>query len=67
MKRFLTSTLLIGVLAASTLAGDIPTGGIAPPPPPDKSTTAMGDLPSVGSAVTVSDVIYLLQTVFGLM
>lgn len=67
MKHFTMMVALICVLSVSTLAGDIPSGGIAPPPPPDGHMTVTGDIPSVGSAVTVSDVLNLLQTMFSLM
>ncbi|MEP6741457.1 MAG: hypothetical protein ABJB61_03085, partial [bacterium] len=43
-------------ISATTLAGDIPSGG-APQPPPQQTTspTVLGDIPSGGEAQSISD------------
>ncbi len=45
MKRFLMTIALMCLLSASALAGEIPSGGFASPPP-----SAPGDVPSGGYA-----------------
>jgi hypothetical protein len=54
MKRILMTVALICVLSATALAGDIPMGGFAPPPPPapteTTSATSPGDIPTGGFA-----------------
>lgn len=60
MKRFLSAIALTCLLAVSTLAGDLHTGGIAPPAPPEGTTqptgsTSQGLLPTSGIAQQVSD------------
>jgi len=57
MKRFMMTLVVTCVLSASVLAGDVPTVGVtAPPPPPPASTsTAPGEIPSVGFAQEVSE------------
>lgn len=72
MKRFLMTIALSCVLSASALAGDIPSGGIAPPPPPSNgvttSATSPGEIPSGGFAQEVSDTaLSALLTVLSLL
>lgn len=59
MKRFLSVIALTCLLAVSTLAGDLATGGIAPPPPPGDGVTASspspGDVPTSGYVEQISD------------
>ena len=53
MKRFGMATTLSLVLSASTLAGDVPTVGVIPPPPP--TPTAPGEIPTSGYAQQSSE------------
>lgn len=59
MKRFLMVVTIVFAISSITLAGNIPTGGIAPPPPPDygitTSSTAPGDVPTSGVAEEVEE------------
>lgn len=52
MKRLMIIAALTSAVSMSAFAGNIPTVGIAPPPPPDTvqtaNTTAPGDIPSGG-------------------
>lgn len=64
MKRILMTVALTCVLSVTALAGDIPTGGFAPPPPdePTETTTATlpGDMPNgVSAQSTVGDEVIL--------
>ena len=58
MKRFMMTIALACVFATPTLAGDIPTGGIAPPPADGATRTATltspGEIPTSGIADQVS-------------
>jgi hypothetical protein len=58
MKRILMIVALACVLSTSAVAGEIPTGGFAPPPPPEgvteTSTTLPGDVPTTGDS-TIGD------------
>ena len=57
MKRFLITTAMTLVLSCSALAGDIPCGAPAPPPPGTTQTvdaTSPGEIPC-GLAEQVSD------------
>lgn len=50
MKRLLLAASLLCALSLTTIGGQIPTDGFAPPPPPTGSTptssaTAPGDMP----------------------
>ena len=72
MNRFVLSVVLTSILSASALAGEIPTGGIAPPPTggttQTASSTAPGDIPSVGYAEELSSTaLSALLTVVGLL
>ena len=51
MKRLLVIVALTCLLSMSALAGDVPTVGNAPAPPPP---TAPGDVPTVGAAVVLA-------------
>ena len=53
MKRLVMAVVLAGLVAVSTLAGNIPTGDKAPPPPPPPSTDASILLTEVVLAVTI--------------
>jgi len=59
MRRFVLAIALACTLSGSVLAGDMPTGGIAPPPtngPTQTITpTPPGDIPTDGSAEEISD------------
>ena len=55
MKRFLTSVVLTGVFCVSTLAGEIPSVPGPQPSTPQSSVPLAGDIPSDGSARSVSD------------
>ena len=55
MKRYLITIALTGVLAVTTFAGEIPTGGFTAPPPPPVTPTAPGEVPTVGYAQEVSE------------
>jgi hypothetical protein len=50
MKRFLFTLALAFSLSGQVLAGDIPSGGIAPPPPPDEIQASPGEIPTGGVA-----------------
>jgi hypothetical protein len=72
MKRSLMTIGLACVLSSSALAGEIPSGGIAPPPPPSNgvttSATSPGEIPSGGFAQEVSDTaLSALLSVLGLV
>lgn len=78
MKRLVLAVGMICVLSASVIGGEIPSVPVAPPPPdgmtatspgliPTVGSAVTGDIPSVGLAVTASDFLTVLQTVFGLM
>ena len=78
MKRFVIALALACVLSGSALAGDMPTGGIAPPPSgatqtttstsPGDIPTVPGDIPTSGTAEQISDAaLSVLLTVFGLL
>lgn len=72
MKRFILIVALMCAMCAQTLAGEIPSGGFAPPPPigpvQTATTTSPGDIPSVGSAGQISDAaVSALLSVFGLL
>ena len=54
MKRFVMAITLSGALSASTLAGEIPTVGVTPPPPPS-TPTAPGEIPTSGYAQEMSE------------
>ena len=60
MKRYLMAFALTGLLAVSTLAGDISTSGAPAPAPsgitqtPGETQTPPGDIPSVGKAEQIS-------------
>jgi hypothetical protein len=69
MKRFMTIAGLMCVLCTSTLAGEIPSGGIAPPPATGTTeatpTTDPGEIPTVGEAESLSsDALSALLSVF---
>jgi hypothetical protein len=59
MRRFVLAIALACTLSGSALAGDMPTGGIAPPSTNGSTQTTTptspGDIPSGGSAGQVSD------------
>jgi hypothetical protein len=57
MRRFVLAIALACTLSGSALAGDMPTGGIAPPPTngPTQTITPPGDIPTDGSAEEISD------------
>ena len=43
------------VLSGSALAGDVPSVGVTAPPPPPPTSTAPGEVPSVGFAQEMSE------------
>ena len=56
MKRFMMTLALTCVLSASVLAGDVPTVGVAPPPPAGTTVqTTPVDVPSVGLAQEMAE------------
>ena len=66
MKHFVITVTLTFMLSATALAGDIPTGGIAPPPAPDSAPS--GQIPSDGTSLQISDAaMNLIQTLLGLL
>ena len=68
MKRLLMASALLAVFCAQGIAGDIPTDG-APKPQsqPTTSATLLGDIPSDGEAITISDAaLTALMTALGL-
>jgi hypothetical protein len=68
MKRFLIVVALTCALSSTAVAGNIPTGDIAPPPPPPDETTITGDIPSVGfTSPSDMPAVDLLLTVLGLV
>ena len=52
MKHFVIAVALVCALSVSALGGQVPTGGIAPPPPPGDgvttSSTSPGQVPTGG-------------------
>lgn len=74
MKRFVTAIAFSCVLSVSALAGETPSGGYAPPPPPNGQTqatsaTAPGDVPTVAYTMQTSAdlTLTLVETVFSLL
>ena len=77
MKRFLAAMALVCAFSVSALAGDVPTGGFAPPPPPGDGVTASatgeiptvpGELPTGGFEQQVSEgALSALLSVLGLL
>ncbi len=72
MKRFMLTVALTCVLAASTLAGDIPSVGSSSPSPQGMtqttSTTSPGEIPTVGLTEQLpSATLSALLTVLGLL
>lgn len=72
MKRFVMAVTLALALSSIAVAGNIPTGGIAPPPPPGDevatSSTSPGALPTGGFAEEVEDTAWsALLAVLGLI
>jgi hypothetical protein len=71
MKRFATAVALALVFSSSALAGDIPCGSPSPAPngtTQTTSSTAPGDIPSVGSAEQLSSTaLSALLAVLGLL
>lgn len=69
MKRFVMAVALTCSLYASSLAGEIPSGGIAAPPPPyqaQTTTTAPGEIPSTDLRQQVSEAaLTLVQFLLG--
>lgn len=72
MKRIMVTIALTCVLSASVLAGEVPTVGVTPPPPPPPdgiqatSTSALGDVPSVGFTQEVTETaLSLIQSILG--
>jgi hypothetical protein len=60
MKRFMAALALVCVFAVSSLAGDIPSGGVPAPAPPCVDCVTMsepspGDIPSGGIALIASE------------
>lgn len=59
MKRFLMVVTIVFAISSTTLAGNIPTGGIAPPPPTGDgittNSTSPGDVPTSGFAEEVEE------------
>jgi hypothetical protein len=68
MKRFSAALALIVFVSMSVFAGEIPTMGAPQPPPPQTSSTAsLGEIPSDGEAITISDAaLSALMTALGL-
>jgi len=55
MKRFLMAMAIACALCITTLAGEIPSGGLPQPQSqPTTSPTLLGDIPSVGKADSLS-------------
>jgi len=71
VKRFLISVVFACVLSSSVFAGDIPSGGFAPPVADGTTKTnpaAPSDIPTNGSAEEISDaVVSALLTVLGFL
>ena len=60
MKRFVMTVSLACVLSVSALAGEVPTGGVPQPQPPNgitqaPSETSLGLITTVGYAEQISD------------
>lgn len=72
MRRFVLAIALACTLSGSALAGDMPTGGIAPPPAKGPMQTIFGTspggVPTGGSAEEISDAaLSALLTVLGFL
>jgi hypothetical protein len=72
MKRFVMAIALSCVLSASTLAGEVPSGGFTAAPPdqttPTTSTTAPGEISTSGFTQQVSEAaLDLVQMVLGII
>jgi hypothetical protein len=70
MKRFVVVLALLALVSLPASAGEIPTGGIAPPPPPDgiqaTNQTAPGEIPTSGSSYEIADTaLDLIQMLIG--
>ena len=65
MKHFVMALAMTGLLAHSTLAGEIPsTDYVPPPPPPTASAETEGDMGSGGFTEEITDEIVL--AIFGI-
>jgi hypothetical protein len=70
VKRLFVSLALAVALSSSALAGDIPSGGIAPPAPgglAETTRTTPGDVTSVGKAALSSDALSALLSVLSFL
>jgi hypothetical protein len=72
MKRFLMTVALTCILSMSALAGEIPTVGVAQPPPSGTTQTTSaaspGDIPSTDVAQPTSNALLsFIQAVIGLL
>ena len=72
MKRLLLSLSLTLCIAASVVAGEVPTVGYTPPPPPPpdgmqaSTTTIPGEIPSGGWTYQIADTtVDLVQMLLG--
>lgn len=68
MKRLLMASAITCAISINALAGDIPSVGAPQPPPSQTSSEAsLGDIPSGGEAITISDAaLTALMTALGL-
>ena len=56
MKRFLMAMAIACALSITTLAGDIPSGGLPQPQSqPANSPTVLGEIPTMGVAQPITD------------
>jgi hypothetical protein len=68
VKRLLISLTLAVALSSSAMGGDIPSGGIAPPPTnATTETTAPGDMETPGKAEVSSEALSALLSVFSFL
>lgn len=69
MKKLMMVLVLSLSLSSSVMAGEIPTGGITPPPPDGmqaSTTTVPGEIPSGGLTYQIADTtVDLIQMLLG--
>ena len=68
IRQLFPAVALTCALSLTVIAGEIPTSGAPQPPPPQTSSTAsLGEIPTDGEAITISDAaLSALMTALGL-
>ena len=67
MKRFVMAIALAFALSGIAVAGNIPTGGVASPPPPPESTALAGIIPTSDYAPPESPVVTVMLAILSIV